>query len=87
MEDRDSLDRVARLWGRKTAYCGTSSTGSKVWRVQIGGEKAKELLGLMVPCLAGPKRAKAPYLLAEDSGRTSLPVKRCEDSVPFGEMR
>jgi len=85
MED-ESLERVAPLWGRKVTFCGTSSTGNKVWSVQVGGKKAKELLVLMMPYLAGPKRKKALYLLEKYGERTCLPVRVRGSFLPFGGM-
>jgi len=82
MEDKEPLDYVARLWGRKTTFCQTSSTGNKVWAVQIGGKKAKELLKLMTPFLSGPKRKKALFLLDKYKDSTTLRVQRPEDFVP-----
>ncbi|HVC27123.1 MAG TPA: hypothetical protein VND40_03090 [Nitrososphaerales archaeon] len=86
MEGKESLDRVERLWRRKTAFCQTMSTGNSVWSVQIGGKKAKQLQVLMMPYLAGPKRKKAIYLLEKYAERTSLPVRVREDFHPFGGM-
>jgi hypothetical protein len=86
MEDRESLDQVARLWGRKTTFCQKSSTGNDVYSVQIGGQKAKELLSLVLPYLRGIKRQKATYLLAKYYKRTSLPVKRRQEFRPFSDM-
>lgn len=87
MEDKESLERVGRLWGRKVVFCQTSSTGNSVWSVQIGGKKAKELLLLMLPYLAGPKRKKALFLLEKYADKTSLPVKARGAFVPFSGMK
>jgi hypothetical protein len=86
MEDRDSLERVAKLWGRKTTFNGKSSTGNSVWSVRVGGRKAIELLALMMPYLSGPKRKKAFYQLEIYAGRTGLPVENREAFQPFGGM-
>jgi hypothetical protein len=83
MEDKESLDRVARLWGRKTTLAQTSSVGNKVWSVQVGGKKALDLLRLMLPYMAGPKRKRGLYLLDKYKDRTSFPVLRREDFSPF----
>lgn len=86
MEDKESLERVGRLWGRKVTFCQTSATGNSVWSVQVGGKKAKELLALMMPYLAGPKRKKALYLLGKYGEKSSLPINAREHFVPFGGM-
>jgi hypothetical protein len=86
MEDKESLERVGRLWGRKVTFCGTSSTGNSYWSVQVGGKKAKELLLLMMPYLAGPKRKRALYLLQKYAEKTSLPVKVRDTFAPFSGM-
>jgi len=83
MEDKEPIDHVARLWGRKTTPSGYRSTGNKVWGVQIGGKKAKELLRLMMPYLAGPKRKKALFLLHKHRYRTTLPVPSREGFIAF----
>jgi hypothetical protein len=86
MEDKESLDRVATLWGRKTTFCQESSVGNDVWRVQIGRKKAQALLRLILPYLGGIKRKKALYLLAKYDQRAALPVKDRESFKPFGGM-
>jgi hypothetical protein len=57
-----------------------------VFGVSEGGKKAKELLVLMTPHLAGPKRKKALYLLDKYTERTSLPVKVRETLLQSGRM-
>ena len=86
MEDKESLERLGPLWGRKVTCCGKSSTGNDVWSVQVGGKKAKELLFLMMPYLSGSKRKKALYLLQKYAERTTLPVKVRDSFVPFSGM-
>jgi hypothetical protein len=39
MEDKESLERVGRLWGRKVTFCQTSSTGNSVWSVKSVARK------------------------------------------------
>jgi hypothetical protein len=53
---------------------------------QVGGKKAMELLQLMMPYLAGPKKKKALYLLQKYADRTSLPVKVKDTFFPFSGM-
>lgn len=84
MEDKESLERVARVWGRKVSFCQKSSTGNDVWSVQIGGKKAMELLRLVLPYFGGVKKKKALYLLTKYGERTSQSVRTKEDFRPFG---
>ena len=83
MEDKESIERLGRLWGRKAVFCQKSSTGNDVWSVAIGGKKALELMALMMPYLEGPKKKKAVYLLSKFQERTSLPVNNRNDFRPF----
>jgi len=86
MEDRDSIDYVGRLWGRSATPCQRTSVGNNVWRVQVGGKKAMELLRLILPYLRGIKRKKAMFLLSMYALRTMSHVADRESFRPFGEM-
>jgi len=83
MEDKESIERLGKLWGRKAVFCQKSSTGNDVWSVAIGGKKALELMELMMPYLEGPKKRKAVYLLSKYHELTSLPVENRNDFRPF----
>jgi len=86
MEDKESLERVGRLWGRKVTLYGKSSSGNDYWTVQIGGRKANDLLRLVLPYFEGVKKKKAMYLLNKYGERTTLPVAKKEDFRPFGGL-
>jgi hypothetical protein len=86
MEDRESVDRVPTLWGRQTCFCLGSSVGNDVWSAQIGGQKAKEQLGLVMPYLAGVKRKKALQLISKSERATTLGVKDRGSFKPFEGM-
>lgn len=87
MEDKESLDLVARAWGVKTHFCQESSTGNSVWRVVIEGKKAVDFLALAFSFLAGEKERKARYLLAKYKPQTSLPVRNARKFTPFSGMK
>jgi len=87
MEDKESIDRVAQLWGRSTTLCQKSSTGNNVWSAQVGGRKALDLMQSILPYLSGPKKKKAIYLMTKYAGRKTLPVERREKFKPFGDLR
>ncbi|GEM_PF-2948346 len=86
MEDKESLERVGRLWGRKVTLSGKSSSGNDYWTVQIGERKANDLLRLVLPYSEGVKKKKAMYLLNKYGERTPLPVAKKEDFRPFGGL-
>jgi hypothetical protein len=75
MEDKESVDRLAQLWGRKATLRARSSTGNDAWGLQVGGKKALGLIKLMMPYVEGPDKRKAIFLLARHKTRTSIPVK------------
>jgi hypothetical protein len=79
MEDKESMERLGRLWGRKVVFCQKSSTGNDVWSVGIGGKKALGLMALMMPYLEGAKKRKAVYLLSKYQDRTTMSVKKRSD--------
>lgn len=86
MQDKDSVDRVAHLWGRSTTLCQKSSIGNGVWSVQVGGRNALELIRFILPYLSGPKKKKAIYLLAKYNGKVTLPVNRRVEFKPFSDL-
>jgi hypothetical protein len=86
MEDKESLDRLARMWGKSVSFCQRSSVGNDVWRVYVHGQKAYDLLKIMLPYLAGEKRRKALYLLKKYRKKTSLPVTSPSEFHAFGGM-
>lgn len=72
MEDRASLNRLAKMWGARAAFCQKSSVGNDVWRVVVSGKKAYDLLRLVLPYLSGEKRKKAMYLIKKYKKRRSI---------------
>jgi len=58
MEDKASLNLLARMWGRSVFFCQKSSVGNDVWRVYVHGKKAYDLLRIVLPYLEGEKRRK-----------------------------
>ncbi len=86
MEDKDSLDRLAMLWGASTLFSQKSSVGNDVWRVMVHGKKAVDLLRLIFPFLEGEKKRKAQYLLGKYSSRASLRVAVRQEFRPFGGL-
>jgi hypothetical protein len=86
MEDKESLTRLAGLWGAKVTFCQKSSVGNDVWRVYVHGKKAYDLLKIMLPYLAGDKRRKALYMLEKYKHRTAMPVLDSMNFRAFGGM-
>jgi hypothetical protein len=80
MEDRASLDRLAKMWGTRTRFCQKSSVGNDVWRVVVSGKKAYDLLELVLSYLSGEKRNKAMYLLKKYKRKKSF---RFSDPIEF----
>jgi hypothetical protein len=74
MEDKASLNRLGAMWGCSTIYDQKSSVGNDVWRVYVSGRKARDLLRIVLPYLAGKKRRRALYILKKYRKRTSIPV-------------
>lgn len=74
MEDKASLNRLGAIWGCSTIYDQKSSVGNDVWRVYVSGRKARDLLRIVLPYLAGKKRRRALYILKKYRKRTSIPV-------------
>jgi len=74
MEDKASLNRLGAMWGCSTIHDQKSSVGNDVWRVYVCGRKARDLLRIVLPYLAGKKRKRALYILKKYSKRTSIPV-------------
>ncbi|MDV3278146.1 MAG: hypothetical protein LYZ69_06740 [Nitrososphaerales archaeon] len=87
MEDKASLDRLARMWGARVNFCQKSSVGNDVWKVCVHGTKAYDLLKLVLPYLAGEKREKALYLLKKYRYRKSFVSSEPKKFVAFGGMK
>jgi len=84
MEDKISLDRLAKMWDTRTTFCQKSSVGNDVWRVCVSGKKAYDLLKLMLPYLSGEKRKKALYLLTKYKQKKAF---RYSNPVEFRAFR
>lgn len=87
MEDKASLDHLAKIWGTRTGFCQKSSVGNDVWRVSVSGKKAYDLLELVLPYLAGEKRKKAMYLLKKYKHKKSLRFAEPIEFKAFSGMK
>ncbi len=83
MEDKASLNRLGAMWGSSTIFDQKSSVGNDVWRVYVCGRKARDLLKIVLPYLAGKKRKRALYILKKYRKRTSIPVDNSTSFIRF----
>lgn len=87
MEDKQSLIRLAKMWGAHVGFCQKSSVGNDVWRVNVQGKKAYDLMKIILPYLSGEKRRKALHLLKKCGKRTSLVVVNPKSFEAFGRFK
>jgi hypothetical protein len=84
MEDKESLSLLVRMWGKRVYFCQKTPIGNGVWRIYVHGQKAYDLLKIVLPYIAGEKRKKSLYLLRKYRNRTSLPVSDPKIFEPVG---